>query len=178
MTARVWDARTGQPISAPLRHFGLVYTAAFSRDGTRLVTACGDGSARVWDLPVTTTADGPLIADAAEAVSGYRVGETGSLIALNDAAARLQALRGAAAAAVPGRTSAAALLRWVFEDPWQRSISPRSPLTASDYVLGRLSVCTPIARAEAAWHFPGHALLRTGSTTCSTGVARDPSRSY
>ena len=34
-TARVWDARTGQAVGAPLRHADAVQSAAFSADGTR-----------------------------------------------------------------------------------------------------------------------------------------------
>jgi WD40 repeat protein len=48
-TARVWDAATGQPATAPLVHGGGVYSAAFSPDGRRVVTASVDGTARVWD---------------------------------------------------------------------------------------------------------------------------------
>src|SRR5437660_1693569 len=48
---RIWDAGTGEPITAPLYEGGGVNDAEFSRDG-RLVVSCGwDGSARVWELP-------------------------------------------------------------------------------------------------------------------------------
>jgi WD40 repeat protein len=169
-TARVWDVRTGQPISAPLLHFVPVVEVNFNPDGTQLVTASG-GMARLWRLPVTMTQDAGLIADVAEAVSGYRVSETGSLSPIEDAAAHLQALRAGAAIRGPGR--AANLLRWVFEDPWQRRISPFSPITADDYVSRLLSACVPVATREVAWHFPGHPLLRTLPTKCVASGPRD-----
>jgi WD40 repeat protein len=50
--ARVWDASTGAPVSPPLEHQGSVNAAAFSPDGTRVVTASGDRTARVWCLPI------------------------------------------------------------------------------------------------------------------------------
>jgi WD40 repeat protein len=34
-TARVWDAESGKPVSAPLQHQGKVFSAAFSPDGLR-----------------------------------------------------------------------------------------------------------------------------------------------
>ncbi len=50
-TARVWDGRTGNPLTPPLTHTPgrWVSHAEFSPDGTRLVTAGDDGTARVWD---------------------------------------------------------------------------------------------------------------------------------
>ncbi|HAB19167.1 MAG TPA: serine/threonine-protein kinase, partial [Verrucomicrobiota bacterium] len=48
-TARVWDARSGQPLTEPIRHQAQVSFAAFSPDGQRIVTASYDGTARVWD---------------------------------------------------------------------------------------------------------------------------------
>ena len=35
----MWDAESGEPVSEPLRHEGLVFAASFSPDGRRVVTA-------------------------------------------------------------------------------------------------------------------------------------------
>ena len=43
------DARTGEPVTQPLEHQGALTAAAFRADGKLIVTASGDGSARVWD---------------------------------------------------------------------------------------------------------------------------------
>jgi WD40 repeat protein len=48
-TARVWDVANGNAVSAPLKHAGDVTRAAFSPNGTRVVTASADGSAQMWD---------------------------------------------------------------------------------------------------------------------------------
>ena len=47
-SAQVYDAETGEPIGAPLRHDGLIRDLAYSPDGRRIVTS-GSGSLRVWD---------------------------------------------------------------------------------------------------------------------------------
>jgi WD40 repeat protein len=41
-TAQVWDAKTGKPVTVPLEHQEAVTAAAFSPDGTRVVTASCD----------------------------------------------------------------------------------------------------------------------------------------
>ena len=46
---QVWDAHTGQPVTAALTHAGRVNSVKFSPDGTRLLTASHDGIARLWD---------------------------------------------------------------------------------------------------------------------------------
>src|SRR5262249_34734021 len=49
-TARLWDARTGEPRGAPLRHEGGVMQAAFSPDSRQVVTASLDRTARLWEV--------------------------------------------------------------------------------------------------------------------------------
>jgi WD40 repeat protein/Flp pilus assembly protein TadD/tRNA A-37 threonylcarbamoyl transferase component Bud32 len=48
-TARVWDAQTGQPVTASLDHKADVLDAAFSPDGGRLLTG-GHFGAQVWEV--------------------------------------------------------------------------------------------------------------------------------
>jgi eukaryotic-like serine/threonine-protein kinase len=47
-TSQLWDLATGKPLCEQLRHPGAVWSAAFSGDGTRLVTGCEDRYFRVW----------------------------------------------------------------------------------------------------------------------------------
>src|SRR6185503_5829621 len=49
-SARVYDASTGQLVTPPLRHAGIVRQALFSPDSHRLLTASDDGTARLWEV--------------------------------------------------------------------------------------------------------------------------------
>jgi WD40 repeat protein len=51
--ARIWDARTGEPIGKPLQHAGPIAAAAFDPTGERVVTASEDHTARIWRAPPT-----------------------------------------------------------------------------------------------------------------------------
>jgi WD40 repeat protein len=48
-TARLWDATSGEPIGAPMKHAKQVNSAQFSPDGQQVLTASDDGTARLWD---------------------------------------------------------------------------------------------------------------------------------
>ena len=50
---RLWDAHTGQPISALLTgHTGAVTSVAFSPDGEDIVSGSGDGTVRLCLIPL------------------------------------------------------------------------------------------------------------------------------
>jgi len=165
-TAQVWDSLTGQPIGAPLRHANYVSLARFSPDGTRIVTSSADGTVRVWDVAAGASSEAGLIVEAAEAQSGYHVTDAGSLVRVEDAAARLMSLQEKVATAKLGEPTAASLIQWVFEDSWNRTISPISGITVNDYIVERLKLCTDEARSEAESFFLGHPRFRQAQEFC------------
>ena len=59
-TARVWDAKTGEPVTEPLKHEESVNSAQFSPDGKYIVTASWDNTARVWDAKTGEPVTEPL----------------------------------------------------------------------------------------------------------------------
>lgn len=81
-TARVWDATTGQPVTAPLRHSGQVSCAAFTPDGNQVYTASFDGSVRCWDAATGTLA-GPALRHAG-AVWSVSVHPDGRILTAGD----------------------------------------------------------------------------------------------
>jgi len=88
-TARVWDAATCQPISAPMQHDGTVRYARFSPDGKRVVTASDDKTARVWDAATGHPISPPMtqhsgVKDASFSPDGSRI-----VTILNDGTVRV-----------------------------------------------------------------------------------------
>jgi WD40 repeat protein len=49
MTARLWDANTGQQLAVFIGHKGIIKYAEFSPDGQHIVTASEDNTAGLWD---------------------------------------------------------------------------------------------------------------------------------
>jgi WD40 repeat protein len=78
-TVCVWDATTGAPKTALLRHTGIVKTARISPGGDRLVTTSTDNTARLWWIvPDGASAAPPLrhhgtVNDAAFSPDGSKV---------------------------------------------------------------------------------------------------------
>ena len=70
-TARIWDARTGEPIGKPLQHDDDVWAATFDATGARVVTASEDKTARIWDAPPT----GQALLDQVRATLGRKAPE-------------------------------------------------------------------------------------------------------
>jgi WD40 repeat protein len=59
-TARLWDARTGAPIGAPLVHKDVVFGALFDDEGARVLTWSNDNTAQVWDARTGAPIGKPL----------------------------------------------------------------------------------------------------------------------
>ena len=49
-TVRIWDTKTGKPITGPLKHEGKVSATVFSQDGKYIVTTSYDKSANIWEI--------------------------------------------------------------------------------------------------------------------------------
>ena len=60
-SARVWNALTGDPVTPPLRHHGVVEGISFSPDGSRVLTQSNDGTARVWDAATGRPIAPPIV---------------------------------------------------------------------------------------------------------------------
>jgi WD40 repeat protein len=125
-TARLWSARTGRPLGNLMEPGGKILDAAFSADGTRLFLV-SDTSLHVWDVPLGSKEEAPLLARLAQAVGGYVLDKNGGLDLVLDPIRLLNALRLETANAPLGRPEAASLIRWFFTDPAQRPPSPLSP---------------------------------------------------
>jgi hypothetical protein len=57
---RLWSTADRRPLGPPLPHPGVIMTAAFSRDGTAVVTCGADGTARLWDTATGQARGSPL----------------------------------------------------------------------------------------------------------------------
>ncbi|TAU59259.1 TIR domain-containing protein [Rhizobium ruizarguesonis] len=58
--ALMWDAATGAPIGNAMKHGDLINSVAFSPDGTRIVTASNDKTARMWDAATGAPIGAPM----------------------------------------------------------------------------------------------------------------------
>ncbi len=56
----MWNVETGEPVGKLMRHDEAVSRVAFSPDGTRVVTASADKTARVWDVETSAPIGEPM----------------------------------------------------------------------------------------------------------------------
>jgi serine/threonine protein kinase/WD40 repeat protein len=71
--ARVWDAVTGQAVTAPLQHGGRLAWAGFHDDGKQVVTVSTGGTVCLWELPHAPGARGAVLDGAPAATEGAAV---------------------------------------------------------------------------------------------------------
>jgi hypothetical protein len=77
-TARIWDAGTDGEVAILFGHGNIVDTAAYSPDGTRILTASPDKTARIWDARTgaqlaALSGHGSLVFSAAYSPDGTRI---------------------------------------------------------------------------------------------------------
>ena len=78
-TSRVWDARTGYPLSEALDHRGRVRRLQFSADGRQVLTASDDGMIRIWESPPSPPAAPAWFCDLIEALAGRHLNARGDI---------------------------------------------------------------------------------------------------
>ncbi|HEV8383886.1 MAG TPA: protein kinase [Candidatus Acidoferrales bacterium] len=130
-SVRVFDARTGQPLSGAFIHESPVSHSEFSPDAARLLTVCRLDNlrsvVRVWELPQAPWPTPPGLADLAENLAGHRLNAKGKLEAVPAGewlTLKKQPARGW------GTNSGAQLIRWFLsergesgaQDSWNRSV--------------------------------------------------------
>jgi WD40 repeat protein len=95
-SARLWEARTGRPLSPALQHRSHLTRALFSPDGRLLATASLDATARVWDAFTGEAVSPPLRHDRAVRVLAFSPDSRRLLSAGDDGVARIWDLSPAA----------------------------------------------------------------------------------
>ena len=83
--ARLWDSRTGDAITPPLRGDSPVLGARFSGDESRVETRSKDGSAQAWDIGTDQAWPADKIVLRVEVQTGTKLTRTGELKALEPA---------------------------------------------------------------------------------------------
>lgn len=128
-TVRLWDAGTGLAVSDPFGD-GDAWTAAFSRDGRRVVVGLRQHGAHVWELrPVPVPVPGWIL-NLAEAVAGQRWSDDTVELVPSEP---LRTLR-ERVAGLPAGDFFNDWAKWYFGDRGQRRISAYSAVALTNQV--------------------------------------------
>lgn len=141
----MWDVESGNPVSEPMRHEGVVWTANFSPDGRRIVTACSDNTAHVWDVAVDLESPLPAwVPELAEALGGRRFGDEGLLVPPKKSIVELRK----ELLALKGNDFWSRLGRWFFMRRPERTITPDSTITVGELVRQHSAERTEVTPTE------------------------------
>jgi hypothetical protein len=146
-TARLWDAASAKQIGEPMEAEGNVYSAQFSPDGQRIVTAPQNKTARLWDAVTTTSNDTKedilLLAELAEATAGVTLETVGRAedfksITVEQVKALRERIATKFARSSSELTPLQRFLKWSVSDRRNRTISPFSQETVSEWLENRI----------------------------------------
>jgi WD40 repeat protein len=73
--AGLWDVTTRKPIGPPLHHPAPLLGVTFAPDGRRLLTCCGDDTARVWEVPTPVGGTAERVRLWVEVLTGWELDE-------------------------------------------------------------------------------------------------------
>jgi len=134
--ARVWDVRTGQPVTEGLEHEGMATNLYGPHEQfvSTLTSATGsDASQRLWAVPPSApgrTAPDWLLT-LATAAAGQRLTDDGELVAATEEMARLEELR-RTIVALPASDPFAEWAQWIVSDDPNRPIAPGFKITPAE----------------------------------------------
>ena len=146
-TARLWDAASREPVGEPMKHEDVVNSALFSPDGQRVVTGSWDKTAWLWDVPIMTdkdrTEDILFLAELAETTGGVTletVEQTENLKLLTPEEITASREKIAAKFSRPPSklTPLQRFMEWCVADRRNRTISPFSQVTVSEWLENRI----------------------------------------
>lgn len=138
-TARVWNTDNGLPLSEALRHDEEVLSVSLSPNGRWLASACFDGLARLWEIPVVDSPAPDWLPRLAEAVAGIRLSDTDNVEWSGwDGLSEVKEL--VASNGAPSNDCYYwRWARWFFADRRTRPISPSSSIGLKEYLHQRLA---------------------------------------
>ena len=87
--AQLWDPERGTPLGAPFVREPSWSKGRFINQGQLLLSEMEESRSWFWDVPTATAAAGPLLADLAEILAGYRVTATGGFIPVENPSQKL-----------------------------------------------------------------------------------------
>ncbi|MBP7948198.1 MAG: hypothetical protein KA004_00990 [Verrucomicrobiales bacterium] len=156
---RFWDVQSQRGVGIPICQDAGIEKAGFSPDGSFLVTAGGDFTARIWRLTSGETLDGSLAGKLVAACAGAKMDrETAALRVLPaEERARLLQLLVSSLAGKPQWQAAVAAL--IPGEPTTRLVFPPASVTQRDAATNLISTLNPAAIREALLLDPAHPLL-------------------